>query len=197
MSLDLAAAGHVRPRADATLATSSTTLSTQWLGRHLRPHRRRVRPLLGRRAVARPPLREDAVRPGAAGPRLPHAWQVFGEDRWRQVVEETVGYVLRDLRHPAEVSTRRRTPIRPTRTATVTRACSTRGRPTRSPSRSATTPALPSTGTGSPTAATSRAATILTGLPPRRARPAAEVERRAPGCSSPQARRAPGSTTRC
>jgi uncharacterized protein YyaL (SSP411 family) len=29
-----------------------------------------------------------------------HAWQVFGEDRWRQVVEETIGYVLRDLRHP-------------------------------------------------------------------------------------------------
>jgi uncharacterized protein YyaL (SSP411 family) len=28
-----------------------------------------------------------------------HAWQLFGEDRWRQVVEETIGYVLRDLRH--------------------------------------------------------------------------------------------------
>jgi uncharacterized protein YyaL (SSP411 family) len=30
-----------------------------------------------------------------------HAWQVTGEPRYRQVVEETVGYVLRDLRHPA------------------------------------------------------------------------------------------------
>jgi uncharacterized protein YyaL (SSP411 family) len=29
-----------------------------------------------------------------------HAWQVTGEPRYRQVVEETVGYVLRDLRHP-------------------------------------------------------------------------------------------------
>ena len=29
-----------------------------------------------------------------------HAWQAFGELRWRQVVEETIGYVLRDLRHP-------------------------------------------------------------------------------------------------
>jgi uncharacterized protein len=29
-----------------------------------------------------------------------HAWQVTGLDRYRQVVEETVGYVLRDLRHP-------------------------------------------------------------------------------------------------
>jgi hypothetical protein len=30
-----------------------------------------------------------------------HAWQVTGHDRYRRVVEETVGYVLRDLRHPA------------------------------------------------------------------------------------------------
>jgi uncharacterized protein len=29
-----------------------------------------------------------------------HAWQVTGEVRFRQVVEETVGYVLRDLRSP-------------------------------------------------------------------------------------------------
>ena len=29
-----------------------------------------------------------------------HAWQVTGEARYRQVLEETVGYVLRDLRHP-------------------------------------------------------------------------------------------------
>jgi uncharacterized protein YyaL (SSP411 family) len=29
-----------------------------------------------------------------------HAWQVTGEARWLQVVEETVAYVLRDLRHP-------------------------------------------------------------------------------------------------
>ena len=28
-----------------------------------------------------------------------HAWQVTGEDRYRAIVEETVGYVLRDLRH--------------------------------------------------------------------------------------------------
>jgi uncharacterized protein YyaL (SSP411 family) len=29
-----------------------------------------------------------------------HAWQVTGEDRYRQVVDETIAYVLRDLRHP-------------------------------------------------------------------------------------------------
>ena len=28
-----------------------------------------------------------------------HAWQVTGEDRYRQVLDETIGYVLRDLRH--------------------------------------------------------------------------------------------------
>jgi uncharacterized protein YyaL (SSP411 family) len=29
-----------------------------------------------------------------------HAWQVTGSDVYRQVLEETIGYVLRDLRHP-------------------------------------------------------------------------------------------------
>jgi hypothetical protein len=29
-----------------------------------------------------------------------HAWQVTGLPRYRQVLEETIGYVLRDLRHP-------------------------------------------------------------------------------------------------
>ncbi|MCD9622507.1 thioredoxin domain-containing protein [Rhabdothermincola salaria] len=34
-------------------------------------------------------------------PAYLHAWQVTGEARFLQVVEETVGYVLTDLRHPA------------------------------------------------------------------------------------------------
>ncbi len=29
-----------------------------------------------------------------------HAWLQLGEARWRQVVDETIGYVLRDLRQP-------------------------------------------------------------------------------------------------
>ena len=29
-----------------------------------------------------------------------HAWQVTGEPRYRQILDETIGYVLRDLRHP-------------------------------------------------------------------------------------------------
>ncbi len=39
--------------------------------RHLRPPRRRVRPLLHRRPLAGAPLREDALRPGPAGPGVP------------------------------------------------------------------------------------------------------------------------------
>jgi hypothetical protein len=39
--------------------------------RHPRPAARRVRPLLGRRRLGRPPLREDAVRQRAAGLGLP------------------------------------------------------------------------------------------------------------------------------
>ncbi len=41
------------------------------VGRHLRPRGRRLRPLLGRRPLAGAPLREDALRRGAAGPGLP------------------------------------------------------------------------------------------------------------------------------
>ena len=39
--------------------------------RHLRPGRRRLRPLRGRLGLARPPLREDALRQRPARPRLP------------------------------------------------------------------------------------------------------------------------------
>ena len=64
------------------------------LRRHLRPPRRRLRPLLGRRALAGAPLREDALRPGAAGPRLPARLAGHRRARYRQVLEETIGYVL-------------------------------------------------------------------------------------------------------
>ena len=52
------------------------------------------------RRVARTPLREDAVRPGAAGRHYRQAFSVCGVPAYRQVVEETIEYVLRDLRHP-------------------------------------------------------------------------------------------------
>ena len=41
------------------------------LGRDVRPGRRRLRPLLGGRPLARPPLREDALRQRAARARVP------------------------------------------------------------------------------------------------------------------------------
>ena len=47
-------------------------------GRHVRPRRWRLRPLLDRPRVARAPLREDAVRPGTAARHLPE-----GPDRAR------------------------------------------------------------------------------------------------------------------
>ncbi|MGH9296859.1 MAG: thioredoxin domain-containing protein, partial [Acidimicrobiales bacterium] len=30
-----------------------------------------------------------------------HAWQVTGDERWRQILDETLGYVLSDLAHPS------------------------------------------------------------------------------------------------
>ena len=47
------------------------TLRAMASRRHLRPGRRRLRALLGRRALARAALREDALRQRAAGPRVP------------------------------------------------------------------------------------------------------------------------------
>ena len=65
-----------------------------------------------------------------------HAWQVTGLDRYLQVLDETIGYVLRDLRPARAAGSRRpRTP-----TARARRGCSTCGRPTRSsPPSTATT----------------------------------------------------------
>ena len=48
-----------------------TRRSTHGRGRHVRPGRRRLPPLLGRRALARSALREDAVRQRAARPCVP------------------------------------------------------------------------------------------------------------------------------
>ena len=47
------------------------TLRRMAARRHVRPDRRRLRPLLGRPHLARPALREDALRQRAARPRLP------------------------------------------------------------------------------------------------------------------------------
>ena len=51
-----------------------------------------------------------------------HAWQQVGEARWRQVLDETITYVLRDLRQPEGGSRRPRTPTRGRRALHVWRA---------------------------------------------------------------------------
>ena len=81
--------------------------------------------------VAGAALREDALRPGAARPRLPPRWQVLGEPRWTPGGRGDDRLRARaSCATPTAASTRPRTPTRPTSTATATRACSTRGRPT-------------------------------------------------------------------
>ena len=114
--------------------------------------------------VARAPLREDALRPGAAGPRVPpRAGRSPGEPRYRQVRR-------RDdrLRAPRPAPPRRRASTRP-RTPTPDETVGDEGKfyvwtpdEVREPC-SATTPTPRSSGTASPTAATSRAATSRAG----------------------------------
>ena len=71
-------------------------------GRDARSRRRRVSPLLGRRRVARAALREDALRPGAAGARVPRGGAglraTICSPPWRKTRWPTCS---RDLRDPA------------------------------------------------------------------------------------------------
>ena len=54
----------------APLLMASETLAGDGARRDARPYRRRLPPLLGRRGMAGAALREDALRPGAAGARV-------------------------------------------------------------------------------------------------------------------------------
>ena len=68
--------------------------------RHVRRRRRRLPPLLGRRPLARPALREDALRQRVLASTYLHAWVVTGKERYREVVEETLDYLLREMLLP-------------------------------------------------------------------------------------------------
>ena len=71
-------------------------------GRHLRPARRRLRPLLDRRGLARPPLREDALRQRAA--RAAVHPRLVGDPRTTAIGgsrPRPSSYLLREMRHPA------------------------------------------------------------------------------------------------
>ena len=102
MSLDLVLRAFVRtgqPNRRRTMV--DTTPRRDGVRRHVRPHRRRLRPLLGRPAMAGAALREDAVRPGAARPRVrarrTGAGRRASGARWRPRRSSTCS---RDLRHP-------------------------------------------------------------------------------------------------
>ena len=73
---------------------------------------------------------------------LPPRRVALGTDRWRQVVGETSSTCCATCATRAAASPPPRMPTRPTTTATATRACSTRGRPTRCATCSAPTRTL-------------------------------------------------------
>ena len=70
-------------------------------GRHLRPPRRRLRPLQHRRPLARAALREDALRqrPARRSPTSRRI-QATGEPFYREIVEETLAWVAREMTSP-------------------------------------------------------------------------------------------------
>ena len=149
------------------------------LGRHLRPGRRRLRALLGRRALARPPLREDALRQRAARARVPARLAGDGRRRCSGTVvrgDARLG-AARDARPRGRLllGARRRLRGRGGQVLRlVARGAARRAR--------RATPTRRSPGSAPPSAATSRAANILVR-----------------GRASPRARAelASGASTRC
>ncbi len=100
-----------RPRRAGAAADGDRDAARDGARRHARSHRRRLSPLLGRRRLARPAFREDALRPGAAR-RSPTSRR--GRRRaiafFCDVAEDTLAYVMRDMTDPAADSTRPRMP---------------------------------------------------------------------------------------
>ena len=157
--------------------------------RHVRPGRRRLLALQRRRALDRPPLREDALRQRAARPRVPA--RLAGLRR-----AAVPARVRRDARLGAARAApgRGRLRLRARRgLGGRARASSTSGRPTRCARRCPPTSRRPRSSTsGSPSRATSRAAASPCAPRPTpsgstRSRPA--CSRRASGACGP------GSTT--
>ena len=105
--------------------------------RHVRPDRRRLRPLLGRPHLARPALREDALRQRAARPRLPA--RLAGHRR--AAVRARVPRDARLGAAPSCARRRARSPPRSTPTPRASRASSTSGRSPRCARCSATSSA--------------------------------------------------------
>ena len=153
--------------------------------RDVRPGGRRVRALLGGPVLARPPLREDALRQRAARARVPARLAGDRRPAVPTVVEETLDWALREMRGPEggflRLSTR--TPreegkfyvwsVEEMRAAlgdlpTPTRRSPGSAPPTAATSRAATSPCA---GPASPRAATSGGAGSTTCAPARLAGP--------------------------
>ena len=106
--------GVAAPHAAAPAATAASRPSPHARRhggrRHLRPPRRRLRPLLRRRRWLVPHFEKMLYDNALLDPALPARLAGHRATRFRQVVDETIGYVLRDLRHPGAASPRPRTP---------------------------------------------------------------------------------------
>ena len=160
------------------------------LRRHLRPARRRLRPLLGRRRLAGSPLREDALRQRAARPRLSARLAGAGARALAPGLRarRSTGRCAR-CAGPRAASTRRSTP-----TPRARRAASTSGRRTRSATCSGRaacgTPTIRSPTSASPSEGNFEGRNILH-LPGRPGGRAAAGPRRRPGgrCTSARSRR--------
>ena len=201
MSLDLVLSAHLRSGDPAAREIVDDVARRDGVGRDVRPHRRRLRPLLGRPRVARAALREDALRPGAARARLrPRRGRPRRARGGARSSPRPSATCCATCARTAAGSRRPRTPTRPGPTGTATRACSTRGRSTRCAPCSAPTPTPPSPTTASPPTGNFEGRSIPNRL---HARGSFERPRRAsrtPGdaCSRPASSgRAPVSTTRC
>ncbi len=79
--------------ADEPRDMALVTLRAMALGGHARSPRRRFSPLLGRRRLARAALREDALRPGAAGAGLPRGGAGDRRPVLRRRGADTLAYV--------------------------------------------------------------------------------------------------------
>ena len=109
---------------DEALAHGAATLDGMAAGRHLRPRRRRLPPLLRRRPLARAALREDALRQRAA--RLDVPARVGGHRRRRATARSSR---RRSTTCCASCASGRRASRRPrTPTPTASRGSPTRGR---------------------------------------------------------------------
>ena len=102
MDLQLLLAAYSREQAAGAARHGAADARPDGGGRNLRSSGRRLRAVLGRRALAGAALREDAVRQRAAWRgRITDAYLVTGDENYARVVRETLDYVLRDMTDPA------------------------------------------------------------------------------------------------